>query len=206
MNANHIAATTPQTAVRRPFPKKAGQPGAPRCGTSGTVGARRSSGGFTLIEIIVAISIVASGFLGAFAMVLQAGRLVSAAEEEALVSSGLEQRVDQLRALEWEELTDGSGITGKVWTARPEATTGCTVFLETITLSAYDVPTAKTLQATWQASKVAGTVGTGPELNTAGAVKAVTTLTWTGRRSSRLQTRSLVTVISRGGLSKSDLP
>ena len=174
--------------------------------------AQRTSGGLTLVEIMVSVSIVTIGFLGTFAAVLQAGKLVSAAEEDASVSSGLEQRVDQLRGLEWAELTDGSGITSKVWkippstiSTRPVATAGIPVFQETITLSGYDVST-KALEATWQTSPVVVTSGSGPNLSTASAVKVVTTLTWTGRRSLRRQTRSIVTLISRGGISKSDLP
>ena len=168
---------------------------------------RRAAGGFTLVEVMVALGIVAVGFLGAFAMVLQGGKMVSAAEEDALVGSGLEQRMDQVRTLAWPELTDGTGVTGKVWTARPAAVSGITVTQETITISAYDVGTAKTLQGTWAGTSspsitfTAGTV----DLSTASAVKVVATLTWTGRRSSRSQTRSLVTVLSRGGISKSVL-
>ncbi len=163
---------------------------------------------FALAEVLVALSIVAIGFLGAFATAVQAGRMASAAEEDALVSSGLEQRIDQLRLLEWQELTNGTGITTKVWTARPEPTTGMTITQETLTLSPWDVVAAQTLQATWSgASAPVVTFGAGAQnLSNANAVKAVATLTWTGRRSSRTQTRSLVSVISRGGISKSDLP
>lgn len=162
---------------------------------------------FSLIETVVAVSVVVVGFLGLFATVLQAGRMVSAAEEDALVLTGLEQRIDQLRLLEWPELTDGTGITAKVWTARPEAMAGITVAQETFTLSPCDVAGTRTLNGTWNGTSsptISFTGGTA--LSGASTVKAVATLTWTGRRSQRAQTRSLVTVISRGGLSKSDRP
>ena len=169
---------------------------------------RKKRGGFTLIETLAAAAIVAISLLGAFATVLQAGKLTPAAEEDALVASGLEQRIDQLRLLEWPELTDGTGVTAKVWTARPEAMAGITVTQETLTISPYDVSTAKTLQATWNGTSSPTISFTGGALNlsAASAVKVVATLRWTGRRSSRQQTRSVVTVISRGGISKSDLP
>lgn len=168
---------------------------------------RRSAGGFTLVEVVVALGIVAIGFLGAFAIVLQSGKMASAAEEDALVGSSLEQRIDQIRTLAWPELTDGTGITGKVWTARPEPVVGTTVSQETITISGYDLTTGQTLQATWTGtSSPSVTLTSGTQaLSTAAAVKVIATLTWTGRRSSRAQTRSLVTVISRGGISKSAL-
>jgi prepilin-type N-terminal cleavage/methylation domain-containing protein len=168
----------------------------------------RRRGGFTLVETVIALSIVAIGFLGSLAAVTQAGKLASAAEEDALASSGLDQRIDQLRLLEWPDLTGATGVTAQVWMARPVALAGITVAQETITLSGYDVPTAKTLQATWNGTSTptASFTGAGPELSTASAVKVVATITWTGRRSARSQTRSAVTVISRGGISKSDLP
>ena len=167
----------------------------------------RRCSAFALVEVIVALGIVAIGFLGAYAIVLQSGKMASAAEEDASVGSGLEQRMDQIRTLAWPELTDGTGITGKVWTARPESMAGITVSQETLTISAYDLATAKTLQAAWAGTSspsITFTTAAG-ELSAASAVKVIATLTWTGRRSSRAQTRSLVTVISRGGISKSDL-
>lgn len=163
--------------------------------------------GFTLLEVVVATAILAIGFLGLFATVLSAGKMASAAEEDGLVTSGLEQRIDELRLLAWPELTDGTGITAKVWTARPEALAGLTVSQETLAISPSDVPGAQTLNATWNGSSNPTTsFTTGSALREASAVQVVATLTWTGRRSQRAQTRSLVTVISRGGLSKSARP
>lgn len=166
-----------------------------------------SEAGFTLIEVAMGTAILAIGVLGLFATVLSAGKMASAAEEDGLVMTGLEQRVDELRLLDWPELTDGTGITAKVWTARPEALAGLAVSQETLALSPCDVAGAQTLHATWNSgANPATNFTTGTPLGEAGAVKAVATLTWTGRRSQRAQTRSLVTVISRGGLSKSAPP
>jgi hypothetical protein len=179
-------------------------------GTVAVRGLRRfgQTAAFSLVETLVAVAMVAIGFLGAFATAVHAGKMVSAADEDALVCSGVEQRIDQLRLLAWPELTDGTGITAKVWTARPEPTAGMTVTQETLTISPWDVAAAKTLTATWNGtSSPTVSFGAGAQnLSDASAVKVVTTLTWTGRRSARSQTRSLVTVISRGGISKSDLP
>jgi Tfp pilus assembly protein PilV len=159
--------------------------------------------GFTLVEAAIAIAIVAIGFLGAFGTVLRAGKMVSAGEEEALVMSGLEERMDQLRLLKWPALTDGTGITSTVWTARPQATAGITVSEETFTISPCDVPGTQTLQATWDdGSSPTLTFSAGTPLNAASAVKVVGTLTWTGRRSAQPQTRAIITVISKGGISK----
>lgn len=167
----------------------------------------RRNAGFTLLETAIAIGIMAIGFLGSFGAVLQAGKMASASEEEALVCSSLEQRMDQLRLLQWDPLTNGTGITSTVWMARPEAMAGITVSQEALTISPCDVPGTQTLQATWDdASAPAITFTGGTALSAASTVKVVATLTWTGRRSSRAQTRSLVTVISRGGISKSVRP
>lgn len=168
----------------------------------------RVQAGFTLIEVLVAVGVVTIGFLGLYALILQSGRMVSAAEEEGLVCSGLEQRMGQLRELTWNELTDGTGITTKVWTARPEPVAGITVSQETLTISPYDLATAKTLQATWTGTSAPSIVFSAgaDSLSSAKAVRVLATLSWTGRRSSRPQTRALVTVISKGGISKSALP
>ena len=118
------------------------------------------------MEILIALGMVAVGFLGAFATVLHAERMTAAAEEDALISSGIDQRIDQLRTLQWDELTDGSGITTKVWTARPETVAGIPVTQETLTISAYDIANAKTLQAVWNGTSTptATMTGAGPAL------------------------------------------
>jgi len=189
--------------MQRPDPSPGGT--SLRCLLDARTSARRA--GFTLLETAIAIAITAIGFLGAFGAVLQAGKMASAAEEDALVFSGLEQRVDQLRLLQWNELTDGTGIIAEVWTARPEAMKEITVSQETFTLSPCDVPGTQTLGATWNGTSIPTTnPGAGTALSRASAVKVVATLTWTGRRSAQSQTRSLVTVISRGGISKSVRP
>jgi len=160
------------------------------------------------MEVVMALAVVAIGLLGAFAMVWQSGKLISSAEEDALGSTGLEQRMDQLRELSWEELTDGTGLTAKIWTARPETMAGIDVTQETMSISPWDLPTARTSQGTWDGNSIPTTSFTAgaDSLGDAGAVKVVATLTWTGRQTGRPQTRSLVTIVSRGGISKSELP
>ena len=153
----------------------------------------------------MATALLIIAFSGLFGTVLQAGKLASAAEEEALVESGLEQRIDQLRLLEWPDLTSATGIKTKVWTARPEAVAGLTVMQETLTLSPADGSATQTLSATWNGAFTPSTsVSAGAALSGANAIRAVATLTWRSARSGKTQLRSVVTVISRGGLSKSD--
>lgn len=164
--------------------------------------------GISLIEVMIGIGVLSLGFLGALSMVVQSGKMASAAEEDSLVSTGLEQRIDQLRRLSWSSLTDGTGITGTVWTARPLSMTGITVTQETITISSYNLTSAQVLTATWNGTSTStASLSTATNLlSSSSAVKIVATLTWTGRRTARSQTRSLVTVISRGGVSASTSP
>lgn len=169
---------------------------------------RTAVAGMALLDVLVGLSVAAIGFLGAFATALQSSMLVSAAEEEALVCTGLEQRIDQLRTLPWSSLTDGTGVSATVWTARPECLSGITISDETITISGYDLTDGRTLQARWiGTSSPTVSFSTGTEsLGSAAAVKVTAAITWNSLRSSRPKTRSIVTVISRGGISKSALP
>ena len=164
--------------------------------------------GFSLIEVLIGLGVVSLGFVGALAMVVQSGKMAAAAEEDALANTGLEQRIDQLRTLSWASLTDGTGIISTVWTARPESLNGITLTQETITHSGYDQTAAQTLTATWNGTATPTTsLSTAtPTLSASSAVKAIATVTYTGRRTGRTQVRALVTVISRGGISASILP
>lgn len=165
-------------------------------------------GGFTLVEVTIAVAILAVAFVGLFGTIRQANKMASAAEDEALVESALEHRMDQLRALEWPELTTGTGLNTKIFNARPNSVSGFTINQETITISAVDVPGAQTLTATWAGTSTpTSAVSAGTTTVTAAkAVKVIAALTWTERRLGKSQTRRLVTVISRGGISKSDRP
>jgi prepilin-type N-terminal cleavage/methylation domain-containing protein len=173
----------------------------------GTTVSPEGDRGFTLLETLIALAIVAIGFLGALATITHAGRLASAAEEDARAVSSLDQRLDQLRTLEWSEITSATRLPAKIWTARPEAMAGLAVSQETMAVSAYDLTDAKSLLATWDgaAAPTASVSGSGAELSAAKALKIVATLSWMSR-SGRPQTRMAVTVISKGGISKSVLP
>ena len=163
--------------------------------------------GFSLLEVLVSTGILSVAFLGLFGTVNQAGKMAAAAEEEALAVSALEERIDDLRSLEWPELTNGTGIINKVWAARAGAVAGLPVTSETIALKPLDLAGTQTVSAAWTgvATKTL-TTSAGTNLGKANAVEVVATLSWASRGSSRPQTRNLVTIISRGGVSKSDRP
>lgn len=168
---------------------------------------RKAKAAFTLAEVVIAVGIVSIGFMGAYGMVLRSGKQAAAAEESSLVCSGLEQQMDLLRTLTWNSLTDGTGVTGTVWSAQAASLTGVTVTQETIVITAYDVANAQTLTATWNtgsapSATLAPATGS-PALSTAKAVKVVATITWTGRRSGRSMSQSMITVIAKGGISAS---
>jgi len=170
------------------------------------------AGGFTIVEVVIAIGIIAVGFLGSFAMILQCGKQASAAEESSLVCTSLEQQMDLLRSLTWTALTNGTGVTGTVWNAQPAALSGINVTQETITISAYNQANTQTLTGTWNipgsptATLAPAVGGATVALSTATAVQIIATITWTGRRSGRSMQQSLVTIIAEGGISASTLP
>ncbi|MEQ1852947.1 MAG: hypothetical protein ABMA01_15320 [Chthoniobacteraceae bacterium] len=153
---------------------------------------------------ISASAVVAIGFLGAFAMSMQAGRMASNAEQDALASTSMDQRMDQLRTLSWPEITGGSGITSTVWTARPSPMAGFTINQETITVSAFDLTGTQTLTATWVGTgSPSVSLSSGTALSSAKALKVVASISWAGRPSSTVRTQTVVSIISKGGLSKS---
>ena len=120
--------------------------------------------------------------------------------------------MDLLRSLSWTALTNGTGVTATVWSAQPAVISGLPVTQETMTISPYHQANTQTLTATWNipgapTAVLAPAAGGGTQaLSTATAVQVVATITWTGRRSNRQMTQSLVTVIAEGGISASTPP
>ena len=94
--------------------------------TSGMIrlgAASRGSGGFTLLETMMAAFVILTVMGAVFAVSAQCMRMNKSAHDIAVASSALNERVQQLQNTDWETLTDSDSYTDQVWTDPVDNTT-----------------------------------------------------------------------------------
>ena len=85
--------------------------------------ARRGSGGFTLLETMMAAFVILTVMGAVFAVSAQCIRMNKSAHDVTVASSALNERVQQLQNTDWETLTDSDSYTDQVWTDPVDNTT-----------------------------------------------------------------------------------
>ena len=85
--------------------------------------AKRGSGGFTLLETMMAAFVILTVMGAVFAVSAQCIRMNKSAHDVSVASSALNERVQQLQNTDWETLTDSDSYTDQVWTDPVDNTT-----------------------------------------------------------------------------------
>ena len=168
-----------------------------------------SRGGFTLVEVMVAVGLVVLGLVGIYTMQAQGMQLVRGGRNVGAASQVLQQRAEQLRATPYATLTTSAGLLGLMsGTAGAMSSErhflGAQNIVETVTVYPYYRPSV-TPPATLQTFTVTRTGGgasgpaTASNLSAQAQVKAHLRVLWDDRQGSHQ--REFTTVLSNGGLS-----
>ncbi len=84
---------------------------------------RRCLGGFTLIETLVAATVVVIALGAIFLVSSRCMGIIRCSHNVAVASSILQERMQQLQATDWETLTDADSYTDQVWTDPADGST-----------------------------------------------------------------------------------
>ncbi len=76
----------------------------------------KNTGGFSLVETLIASVVVLTAIGGTFATSTQCIRLNKSSHDISAASSALHERMQQLQATDWETLTDSESFKDQVWT------------------------------------------------------------------------------------------
>ncbi len=84
---------------------------------------RSSVAAFTLVETLVAAFVVVAAMGAIFLVGSRCMGIIRCAQDVAIASSALQERIQQLQATPWETLTDSESYTDQVWTDPEDGTT-----------------------------------------------------------------------------------
>lgn len=156
---------------------------------------RKAAAGFSLIDNLVAVAIVTGTFTALYAMSAQCSYVLKSGRETTSAQQVLQDRIEQLRNLQWSQATDPNYLVNNV--LNQASANGATLpkLSETITVNTY--PTA--LSPAIQVTRTAGTatVVSSNSLVANGVLARIdVTENWTAAHCGRARAASLSTIIS----------
>lgn len=103
-----------------------------------------SRAGFTLVDAMVALMVVVTSFIGVYALGGQCAYLLSSGKELTSAQQVLQDRIEQLRNLNWTQVTDSNYLANNVLNQARQNGGYLTDLTETVTIYAYPPPAAPT--------------------------------------------------------------
>jgi len=157
--------------------------------------------GFTFIDLMAAVGVVAIGFAGIFYSNSRALNMLRASKETVTASKMLQQRMELVRLQDWAEVTDVASVQTLMGTAA-DASGLLTNPVETITVSPFPPSAgAATIQVQRAANGTVTQISDNPNLvDGNSAVRVDVRVTWTGTPNGRTRLRETSTVVANGGL------
>jgi len=160
------------------------------------IGKKRSQGGFTIADALVAAAVAVGALGGLYASVQQVGRVLRTGREVAQVSEVLQQRIEALRyAPPWTNVTTSSGVASIVASPAAAAANFSGRITETYTIA--DYPSGSQLTVTRSPSGSFTTNGV--NLSASRCVKVTVVASWTGLGNVQ-RSRQISTIMSKGGI------
>ncbi len=182
--------------IRPPFPRPARR--------------HRARGGFSVLEASIAGAIIMVFLTSLFALNSNMMHLLGSAAQAANASQSLQQRVEQVRLANWQQISDPAWVQSQLFGKMTDASVNLAGLKETITVSAYYAPSSVAPNPNPGSFIVtrspAGAVTVSPAGFASSALLSQEMLqvdlavTWPGWNRTRY--RGLTTLVSRWGISK----
>lgn len=163
--------------------------------------------GATLVEVMIAASVVAIGFIGCWMALAQCLRVSGAHRETIAATECLMQRVDQSRAVGWGVITSGTNIRDQILNTPAGNLQALPNLQETITVTPYPAltPSPTPIIVTRDANgtrQIVSQLPAGLDLRSIFAVRVDFQLSWQSSLGQRQRIRQVSTVIALGALLK----
>jgi Tfp pilus assembly protein PilV len=166
--------------------------------------------GFTLIDILGSIALIAIGLSAVITANTRAMLMFKSTKQAGVASKCLQQRIEQLRTLNWTQVTDSQALQD-LYAVPPLPSVELPGFSEQVTVSAFTPATtsgsqspplpASVLQVTRDVSGVVALVSDDPALVDGATVRADVRITWPGP-GGRTRMRETSVIIANGGIGR----
>lgn len=167
---------------------------------------RQKAAGYSLAESIVSLGIGAVAVAGGFAISQHEMRIVKSVRESNAASHALEERIEQLRLVNWKQMTDGAYLTTYYFPAVSKSGTTLPGLKEKLTVSAFPDPRA-CIPLSVERDELGTTriVTSSPELANQRLAQVNARVSWVGK-DGKERVRELASIISNAGINATSLP
>jgi Tfp pilus assembly protein PilV len=168
---------------------------------------RHHLAGFTLAEAVISVAVSMIGLGGVMMMNAQQLKLVSSIRESNAASWVLQDRVEQMRHISWDHLTNADLLKSALSNV-PECASALQGYKERITLvKSSDATKADATKLVIERTGAgqATTISAGAGISTGVEVKADVLISWTGK-GGRVRQRSYTSIISDSGITRTNVP
>jgi len=156
----------------------------------------KKTGGFTYVEVMVAVAIVAIFFGALYALNANCLYLLSAGRQAAAAAQSLQDRLEQFRRCSWTQLTDASYIKNNILNTSTTSGYNIAGSTETVTLNTY--PLATTTPTTIvRANGTTTTISTNSNLVNTDLVRIDVALNWSSNVGKRARSQSISSLIAK---------
>jgi len=164
-------------------------------------GAGARNGGFTLLETMVAGTIMAL-FLGTlFALNSTSMQTLRAAREFTCASQVLQQRIEAMRIANWHQVTDADWLQNNLLNSDAPGASLLTSASETLTLVPYGSDSTGNTQIT-RSNGNASIVNRNSQLLAESAVKVIWSVSYIGAPNGQPYSRQIVAILAKGGVAR----
>jgi hypothetical protein len=167
---------------------------------------RRRSGGFSLAEAMISVAIGGVAVAGGMTLCQHELCLVKSMRESNAASLALEERIEQLRLVNWRQMTNAAYLVTNYFPNLPKSRGVLDQYTERVTVMAFpDASACAPLIIERQSSGSVVTVNSGTGLDSQHLAQVNVRVTWRGK-DSRVRVRELASIISNAGINRNSLP
>ncbi len=167
---------------------------------------RHKIGGFTLAESVISLGIGTVAIVGGMTLSQHEMKLVKSVRQSNAASHSLEERIEQLRLVNWRQMTDAQHLISYYFPKRPASGSALPRLTERVSVTAY--PDSSVCSPLIVETNEAGTptvINPGSGFDTQRLARVNVQVKWSGS-DGKIRVRELASIISNAGINATSLP
>lgn len=155
-----------------------------------------STAGFTIIENIFAVGIIALGFAGLYALSAQCMRIMHSSREEMAAMQSLQDRGDSLRKCTWVQITNPTYLSSNIMNTAANNAPLTDRMTETVTINAYPTALNPAIKLTRSGAGVVTVVSSNSAIANGDLLNINIQMSWTSWSGNRPHTAAMSTTFA----------